>query len=336
MIGRFSEEMGGRRVKTDLRDRKILAILSEHSRMPVSRIAKQSRMSSDVARYRINRLKRLGVIQRYVPIINFKHFGCYIFHVLMSVDEQDKAGCEQLMSDLQQEGCVLSIIEYSDRWDFEVTILARTLPEFDKIITNLVSKYPKVIIEKKKLETIKNYNIMHFPTGLYSHMPGKRKIRVGRNTSIDKTDIRLITELARDASRSDIEIGKAMNMSADAVSYRTKKLLDLGVIMKFTVLINLTLLDFHWYTFCIRVRVLDSDHDSKFKEFVRHYPTILRACKTLGDYDLLLYIVAESPKSFHDIVKQIRHEFADIIITYETWVGYKEHYYNAFPENLAR
>ncbi|MFH0979214.1 MAG: Lrp/AsnC family transcriptional regulator [Candidatus Woesearchaeota archaeon] len=334
--GRFSEELSATKIKLDLQDKKILSLLSENSRRPITDLARRARLSADTTRYRIRRLRKLGVIQRYIPIVNFKRLNYYVFHVFMLLDESDREKRNALLSDLKNNDSVLSVIEYSDRWDLEVTMLAQTLVEFDKFMTGLATKFRDIILEKNKLETIRNYNMMHYPLEPFqvsSRIPKRKPIL---KVKVDSLDLRLLVALSEDSSRSNYDLAQLLSVSSDTIAYRIKRLVSSGVIIKFTVLVNLSLANLHWHTFCLQVKVLDSDHDRKFKEYITGFPKILRACKTLGDWDLLLYIVAEDSREFHATIKSIKNEFSDIIKNYETWLAYKEHCYCAFPKVMLR
>jgi hypothetical protein len=82
--------------------------------------------------------------------------------------------------------------------------------------------------------------------------------------------------------------------------------------------------------------MLDKKREAKLKQFVQTHPYIIKAIKTIGEYDLLFYIVADNPRKYHATVKQIKSEFSDSVKTYQTWVAYREHVFNPFPSALEK
>ena len=56
--------------------------------------------------------------------------------------------------------------------------------------------------------------------------------------------------------------------------------------------------------------------------------------KILGQWDLLLYIIAHEQKEFHHTIKQIKNEFSGTIRNYDTFVAFKEHYFNPMPKAI--
>jgi DNA-binding Lrp family transcriptional regulator len=89
IIGRISE-VSGKSVKLDVKDKKILYLLSHDGRMQLSKIAEEIRLSKDAVRYRLKQLRQKGVILKYSPMIDLTHIGYYTYHVLLLVEEKNK------------------------------------------------------------------------------------------------------------------------------------------------------------------------------------------------------------------------------------------------------
>jgi DNA-binding Lrp family transcriptional regulator len=153
----------------------------------------------------------------------------------------------------------------------------------------------------------------------------------GYEVKLDKKDLQILKLLSRDCRKTTYNIGERVGLNADSVAYRIKRMINSNVIRKFTILPNISALEYHWYTYCLRLNSFTLKDDQKVKEFVLQHPSLLRAVKVLGNWDLMLYICSQGP-TFHALVKEIKNTFADIIRSYETWIAYKEHYFNPFPE----
>ena len=79
------------------------------------------------------------------------------------------------------------------------------------------------------------------------------------------------------------------------------------------------------------MKIFDQKTEWKFKEFCNNHPYIIKAQKTLGGWDLILFIVSDTLENFHTTIKDLKNLFSDSIKHYETWVAYKEHYFQNFP-----
>ncbi len=336
--GRINYDSLGKEIKLDMKDRRILTLLATDARMPLTRIAKTVKLSRDAVDYRIKRLQGLGVIQQFFADISYAKLGYYLFHVFVLMDEMSSTEQQKLIDHLKEHQNVVSVLEYSDRWDLEIVLIARDLLEFDQIILGITEKFSHIVLEKDKVEIIKKYRSNFLPPLLeekkvtLEKMPQKREEMV----KIDETDYKILRLLSKDARMTTYEMARNIKISSDTVSYRIKKLVKEGVIRSFSIVANLSLLKFHWYTFTVEMKLFNTSAEKKFEEFLKQHPQILRSAKTLGGWDLLLYIAVEHPKDYHKIIKDIKRTFSTIIKNYDAWIAYKEHIYKPMPEVIGR
>jgi len=148
----------------------------------------------------------------------------------------------------------------------------------------------------------------------------------------DDIDKRIIAHLHDDARVSSYTIGESLSLSSNAIRYRIKKLIDTGIIRSFTATVNLNALGYHLYTVGIILKSLSSTQEAKLKEFLRGQRFIIRAVKVLGPWDVMLTILADNIKHYHSTVKEIEDMFSDIIISYDTLIGYEEKVYKYVPD----
>jgi DNA-binding Lrp family transcriptional regulator len=332
---RISHEGIDKKIKIDVKDKKILVLLSENSRMPISEIAEKIKLSRDTVNYRINRMKKSGIIIQCYPEIDFRKLGYDVYHVFLLLDETDQQKQKQLKDFLTNHPNILSIIEYSDRWDIELILIAKSINEFDSIVSDICAKFSDIIMEKSRLVIINTYYSVLFPYIFYEEAGKEIKKTKKIECKIDEHDLQILKILANDCRLSTYDISKQIKLSPDAIGLRIKKLVNADVIKKFSILTNLSLLGYSWYTFAIQTKMFDKANESKFKTFVEEHPQIIKAVKTLGIFDLLVYIIADEPKNFHRTIKQIKSEFSSIIKSYDTFVAYKEHAFYPLPRIIT-
>ena len=330
-IGRI-QEVTGESVKVDAKDLKIIYLLTRDSRMPLSEIAKHVMLSRDSVSYRIKRLQEKGVIQRFFPVLNYKYFNLNVFHVFMIIDERYKEEYSKLLEVLGNHPNVLSMMEYNDHWDIHVSLVAKNIRDFDSIMTDITTRFPNVIVEKDILENINNYKMEFLP--YISDIKHDLKAVTKKPYSLDEKDLKILQVISNNTRLSAYEIGNHISVDADTVSYRIKKMIDAGIIKRFTTLVNFSKLKYHWYTFGIQMKTFDHKHEKSFQQYISSVPNIIRAVKTLGVWDVLLYIVVNDTKEFHRIIKGIKSQFYDITKMSEAWIAYREHFYNPMPKVL--
>ncbi|MCB9359650.1 AsnC family transcriptional regulator [Candidatus Woesearchaeota archaeon] len=324
-------------VKLDVKDKKLLVLLSENSRMTINDLAKKVQLKRDTVAYRLKRLEKLGIVLRYYPQIDFERLGYHQFHVFYVLDESKKEKKKEFVDYLERYPGTLNLIEYSDRWDYEWTFLAKNIEEFDDAVNDVHSKFYEAIKERAKILHVDTFYSILLPYDFYEvknkHVTEPKK-KIAYDP--DKKDMRLLNVLSKNARLSTYEIAKTVPLSPDAIRLRIKKLEDSGIIRKYTVMLNLSLLGYHWFTFAKQMRNFDKVHEAKFREIVEPHPYIIRAVKTIGPWDLLVYIIAANTKNFHKTIKELKQEFADVIGPYDTFVAYEEHMFNPFPDILLQ
>ena len=324
-------------VKVDKKNHKILALLAENARMPASEIAKKVLLSRDAVAYRITRLQKQGVILTFIPIIDLKRFGYYTYQVFLLLDEKEKEKQTALISFLKEHKHTKSIISYTDTWDIEWTLIAKNVQEFDILLTEVITKFSDVILQKETLAVVKGYKSIHLPYYYYysAGITPKLSLKKAKAIKVDKKDIELLKLLGQNSRQSSYDLGKKLGLSPDAVVYRIRRLTNANIIRQFTTVINLSKLNYSWYTYAINFKKFDEKDDAKFTEFVRKHPHIIRAVKIFGEWDVLLYIVADSPSNYHNTVKEIKKTFSDIIQTYQTWLANEEYIYQPLPKVIT-
>jgi DNA-binding Lrp family transcriptional regulator len=329
MDGRIDQDIE-QTVKLDVKDRKILALLSADARMPVTQLAKQVQLSHDAVQYRIERLKKEGVIIGFFPNVDYSRLGYYVFHMFFLLSEESPEEQTRFIRFVSKHPNVISVIEYTDKWDVEVVCIAKSMLEFDRIIMDISSQFSDLIEEKQKVEIIKKYAVRFMPP--IAKMSTKETIRTQEPAELDGKDLHILKLLCCDCRTSSYKIAEDVGLSADTVQYRIKQLKACGVIRNFTILVNFSKIPYFWYTFMMEMRLFDAKQEAKFQSFLEQNQNILRAAKTLGGWDLLLYIVTEDQRQYHKIIKEIKTAFSSVIRSYDAWIAYKEHMYNPLPE----
>ncbi len=323
--------------KIDLKDKKILYLLSEEGRIPLSLIAKKIRLGKDTVRYRIERMIQKGIIEQFYPELNFKLLGYRVHRIFMLLDENEHSKYPELLKYLINHPHTRGVMEYSDKWDIEWKLIAWSLDEFEQIKSELMNRFSRLILDKISVPTVDTYysSILpyEFPTLLVRE--GKKPVMISKQTP-DELDLKILRQLSIDARQSTYDIANNVPLSPDAIGLRIKRLLTSGIIRNFTILPNFSRLRHSWTTCAIDLRLLTQAQEQKLREFVLHHPQIVKADKTSGIFDIILYIIADDSRIFHKTVKQIKAEFGMIMRNYETFPAYKEHFFSPMPKILDK
>ena len=133
-------------IKLDSKDKKILELLSQDARMSISEISKKSKIQRDSVAYRINKLEKLNVIKFYTTILNPLALGFPIYsYVHIKLHNLDESLEKQFVAFLVANPQVTYVVKISGEWDYDITIAARDLGNFDDVLKEIRYKFSKII-----------------------------------------------------------------------------------------------------------------------------------------------------------------------------------------------
>ncbi|HZI70520.1 MAG TPA: Lrp/AsnC family transcriptional regulator [Nitrososphaeraceae archaeon] len=118
----------------------------------------------------------------------------------------------------------------------------------------------------------------------------------------DDLDLKILSELAKDASVSVPKLSKKINVNASVVYSRIKRLSKRGLIRKFTIVINDEALGFN-------VKALTGiNMDSKLRDNVLNelfkIPEVREVSEVTGRFDVLVTMNARSLDEMHQLISE--------------------------------
>lgn len=135
--------VGGNIEKPDLdkKDYKILAYLSDNSRIQVIELATKLRLTSSAIIHRIKNLEKSKVINAYRTGLDYKKLGkefCKCFVYLKSITSEKEKRLIEYVEKLPQ---IFTIIRCVGSWDFEFEFNVNNFTEFHHIMRDLKNKF---------------------------------------------------------------------------------------------------------------------------------------------------------------------------------------------------
>jgi len=121
-----------------------------------------------------------------------------------------------------------------------------------------------------------------------------------RLNKFDELDMKILSELIRDASISVPRLSKKLHINASVLYSRIKRLSKKGAIRKFTIVVNDELLG-------VNVRaIIGVNRDPKLKENVHtellKMPEIRTISEVTGRFDIILTVSARTLEELHSVV----------------------------------
>ncbi|MEK6873829.1 MAG: Lrp/AsnC family transcriptional regulator [Nanoarchaeota archaeon] len=151
--------------KIDEKDKKILQVIKENSRIPFETVGAKVRLTRNAVKYRIKNLEKLGIIAGYKMMVNFIHFDRLTYKIFIKYDNSKINQETQLLSYLKDYSGILAYTKLLGIWNLDIEIEPKNAKELQKFLISLRNKFD-IIKDYQFIQVIEDYGIDFFPNDL--------------------------------------------------------------------------------------------------------------------------------------------------------------------------
>ena len=151
------------KVKIDETDHKILKAISVNARISSPELAEKTGLTTDVVRYRVNRLEKEEIIQAFRVWIDLDLIGYKFYKVLVNLQNHDEESLKKLISFCKSHKNVVYILKTLGGWDMEIEIEVRDVKDFHDFVIQLRNNFQSIIKEYQPLMIFRDYKIDYYP-----------------------------------------------------------------------------------------------------------------------------------------------------------------------------
>ncbi|MEI7718507.1 MAG: winged helix-turn-helix transcriptional regulator [archaeon] len=318
------------KIKLDLKDKKILALLDENSRETNSQIAKKVGLSKPAVEYRIQRLEKSGAIFEYYTIIDFTKLGYSQYKIYFRFQNADLEDEKKIVNYWMKNKNAVWVAQIRGNWDLAVSILAKSNFQFGEILNEFMKSFSKFILQKDILLT------EYSPIYARKYMPeAKNKEFVYASptkiTELDEVDEKILGELAINARINIVDLSEKLKITRDVINYRLKKLVENKIIVQYRCYLNLNSVGINHYKLILRTKNLDEKTEQKLKDYLSKHKKATAFLKLIGSWDLEMEFETEDENELYSILNEIRKEFSEIIGDFDILRITETFKYNYFP-----
>jgi len=263
-------------------DRSILAELLRNGRATYAEIGKKIGASSSTVRWKIKRLEESGVVFGYtcLPDIEYFKLNMAIFFIRVSGD------LEKVIERLEEIETLTSVVI--------------TFGDSNIVCRGVFGTLDDLLMLKDDVSGIEGVGevqtcITHKGIGMGGDVPLALIRKTDRLDAIDK---QLLETLMKDARASYTGLGKKLGLNASTTRLRVKRLIESGVIRRFTARIDLTKLGQFPAFLRIKTRGKTS---SVIQELVQIHDVIM-AVPCVGSCDVFCRVVVESTEELNELI----------------------------------
>ncbi len=315
----------------DKKDWHILRHLCEDARMSRSRLSKEVGLSKNAAEYRIERLKKMGIISSFFLTYNSPLLGYNEWEVLMKINGDDK----ELIDFVKGNDNITVCDKLSGEWDYFIEFSCRNIEEFQEKLREFLFKFSN-IIESYEVHTILDfYKVEQLPVELVDvHDIDKKQIKITEKQNVDKIDRRLIYELSKDSSKPLVELSKKFKLTPEAIANRIKKLRQSGIIRSFTPQINLGRLGYDVFLITFDLRYLSKEKQEELKKFFVTSKVVRFAFLSGTIPRVFAYIAAKKTIEVDVFIKSFKSIFKDVVVRENYMFGSHQVKYDIVPKAI--
>ncbi|MBI5391143.1 Lrp/AsnC family transcriptional regulator [Candidatus Woesearchaeota archaeon] len=322
--------------KLDKIDLKLLSLLEEDARQPVSQIAKQLKTSQQVVSYRLKSLEKRGVLGGYLTIINIALLGYTSYRTMIRLANASKERYQAMISSLMQHPNVLWLVECGGRWDLLINFSAQNIVHYDQMLRELTEAFGDVIHDYDVLTTVEVRYLgrEYFTKSQHSLKPSPYIRRELHTLPVDTTATKILSLLSEHGRASAVEIAQKLKISPNTVLLRIKYLKKQGVIQGFKPLIHLEKTPYSGYKLLMKFHLLTSKKETELISVLHTFVHVVGIIRLVGSWDFEVEFEVASKEEMLTLVRSIRDHCKDTLRESEVLPLYHEYRYNFFPRDL--
>jgi Lrp/AsnC family transcriptional regulator, leucine-responsive regulatory protein len=308
----------------DDKDMRILYLLDTDARISNAELAKKAGLSGEVARYRVHRLEKDGIIKSYFTLIDVSKLGFTSFRIylkILTMPPGDERRFTQYLQDRPDVGWFTFV---QGQWDLVIVMWARDIYGFEKFWLDFVEKYG-MYIERHWMSIFLQY--VHFNKRFLLPKEAELKVyTVGQSSreKIDELDWRILKALSEDARCPLLALQKRLGQSYKVIAYRIRRMERKGIILGYRAFIDFSKIGFNYYKVLFSLHNVNLARLAQLEQRVTSLPNVVYIDKTIGGADFEAEFQCRGGGELRAIQDGLRREFTDLIRNTETMEYYHE------------
>lgn len=292
----------------DKKDKQILSILDWNARIPISRIAKQTRLNKDVVRYRINKLEKNQILEGYYTIINIAKLGYLTFRIYFDLINLNKENEDKIINYLDKKfnaGQIFSIDgEYQLGiicWERSVYELHKKLTSFKEIFGNFINKEELAIFVL----------LDHYPKKFLSNAQ-KESISLKEEdlVKIKSNDKEILKEISKNSRISSIDLSIKLKIPQTTIIHRIKQLKKEGIILGYRAKINTEKLGYQNYY--LEIYVKNAKGIKEIIDYAKHNSNCIYSGQIIPGADVEIETEFRSKIELLEFINKLKEKFKSI------------------------
>lgn len=301
-------------IKLDKIDKKLLSFIFHNFRQPVTKIAKNCRISREQAEYRIRKYEEKGLIKGYFAFFNLYALGYNKNYIIkLRVKNPNKEKLSQIID--QENTLVLTRLQCYGEWDYVLTVLTKELISILNFISMLYDLWKGELLDYDIFEPIE---LHFFPLKMFGSRKTDKSLSLYETpkSNIDKLDRKIIIEISNNARMKIINLAEKTNEKVETINYRFKKL-EKNIILGYRIFLDLDKIGYKLAQIVLKLNNLSKSNKCKILTYASQREKIHAVSIGIGRFNTLFQIIYKIPSELSEEINNIKETFSENLIEYE-------------------
>ena len=288
-------------IRLDNYDRKILFALDKNARISTTDVGKYLKKSKQFIDYRIKRLEEIGILSKYITLIDYSRLGYQSIRVYFKFHNLTREKQDEIEDELIKDKEVWWLVTLEGQWDVGFATAVKNVLDFYVYWEKIMSKYGKyistrsVVIYSHIQQYPKSYLINKINTDKGTLVGASKKI-----VSLNKRDMQILKLVSDHGRMPLLEIASKLHTSPQVIRTHLRKMETDKLILGYIALIDVSFLGYRYYK--LYLTLLNTERIRELEQFCLQHPNILNVNRTIGGSDFEIELQAKSFEEFNYIL----------------------------------
>jgi Lrp/AsnC family leucine-responsive transcriptional regulator len=302
-------------IKIDLKDKKILYELDIDSRQSFRNIGRKVGLSKDIVANRVKRLQDTGIIKRFYVRYDTLQLGLNLLRFYFKFQYVTPEIKKEIIKHFMNNEYVKNLFSTEGSYDLGVIINIEKIPNIYPFWKNTLKKYGDYFAEQ--VFSIYMGELVYRQSFLLDEIEKTDRTPMCSNlglVKIDDLDLKILRFLISDSRIPTVEIAKKLNSTTTTILSRIKRLVELKVILGFTVDLDLDKIGYQ--TWKVDFYLSEYTKVNQIVKYIEKNPFLICVDYTIGYADLEIELCVRNINQLYNIIEDLLSKFPKKIRKY--------------------
>ena len=298
--------------KLDVKDRKILYELDTDSRQSFRSIGRKVGLSKDIVTSRVKKLQENGIIIRFFTYYDIQQLGLNLLRFYIKFQYMTPTIKKEIINHFMNYDKVKYLFSTEGSYDLGVIMMVENISDIYPFWNKTLEKYGDYFLKQVFSAYMgeKTYGHAFLLEGIEKPERTPLSSNMGK-VKIDDFDLEILKLLVSNSRVPIVEIAKKLNSNVTSVHSRIKRLIDLKVILGFTIELDLDKIGYQVWK--VDFYLSEFTKKNQIIKYIEKNPLLYCVDYTIGHADLELEINVKNINQLHHIIEDLHSKFPKII-----------------------